>query len=94
MIAFLVFAEAVALVPPAMIEKDGMTPAPGLRHEICYALATAPAAPADLARCLNLDRAPATAFTAYVCSFLLHTDQLEDFDFTTYSACLRDLLAR
>ena len=94
MMPFLVFAQAGALAWPAIVEKGGMTPALGLRHEICYALATAPAAPADLARCLNFDRAPATTFTAYVCSFLAQTDQLEDFDFLTYSVCLRELLAK
>ena len=65
-----------------------------LRYEICYALAVAPSYPADVARCFGFARAQDPRFTEHVCGFLRDTDQLNDFGFTTYAVCMRDLLAR
>lgn len=94
MIEFVMFAAAHVLGGPAAAGPQGGSPAVRLRHEICYALSTAPAYPGDFAECLRLDRAQDAAFTAHVCDFLRDTDQLADFDFAKYFDCVRDLLAR
>jgi len=65
-----------------------------LRHEICFALATAPLYAADLPQCLSFDSAQNAAFSAYACNFLRDTEQLEDFRFPTYATCVRNLLAK
>jgi hypothetical protein len=93
MLEYLLFAATVALTEPATAAREGASPIVRLRHEICYALATAPAYQAKLADCLSLDRAQDATFTAHACNFLRDTDQLEDFNFPNYSGCLRDLLA-
>ena len=94
MIDFILFAVTAAVAGTAVAGDIDISPAARLRHEICYALATAPAYPANLTDCLSFSRAPEAAFTAQVCNFLRDTDQLEDFRFANYSACVRDLLAR
>ena len=72
--------------------QEAISPAVRRRDEICYALATASAYPANLPDCLSFDRAQPSAFTAQACAFLRETDQLGDFDFASYRACVRDLL--
>ena len=87
------FAATGALSGPAETVREGTSPTVGLRYEICQALATAPAYPAKLRDCLSLDRAQDATFAAHACNFLRDTDQLEDFNFPNYPACLRDLFA-
>jgi hypothetical protein len=58
------------------------------RDEICYKLASAAAYPLDLRDCLGFARAPDAEFKTQVCNFLKDTDQLADFEFTSYAACL------
>jgi hypothetical protein len=77
---------------PVATGQEGISPAVRRRDEICYALATASAQPANLADCLGSDRAQDAAFTAQACNFLRDTDQLGEFDFGSYRACVRDLL--
>jgi hypothetical protein len=91
MIGVFVFALAAAGAEP-LASPQLSSPAARLRHEICYELVMAPAYPAKLAECLSFDGAQDATFTTYACNFLRDTDQLEDFKFSTYSACLRHLL--
>lgn len=63
------------------------------RHEICYNLATAAAYPLDLRDCLAFAQSPDADFKTEVCNFLKDTAQLMDFEFTSYTACMRHGLA-
>jgi hypothetical protein len=58
------------------------------RDQICYRLATAETYPFDLRNCLAFAHSPNAAFKMQVCNFLKETDQLADFEFTSYAACM------
>jgi hypothetical protein len=58
------------------------------RQEICYKLATGTAYPLDLRDCLEFAHSSDAAFKTQVCNFLKDTEQLVEFEFTSYAACL------
>ena len=91
-----VAALAVSAQPPTPT-AIGQTSGPAAiraRHEICYALAAGASDPAlDLAGCLNFDNAPEAAFRTQVCSFLRESEQLQDYNFASYSDCVRQPLS-
>ncbi|MFL6776510.1 MAG: hypothetical protein ACJ8FN_08960 [Sphingomicrobium sp.] len=64
------------------------------RQEVCYVLATGAVYPLKLRDCLAFARAPDAEFKTQVCNFLKDTDQLVDFEFTSYAACLRNVDVR
>jgi hypothetical protein len=94
MLEVIVFALAGAGIASPATRQELISPDVQLRHQICYELVMAPAYPAKLAECLSFDGAQDARFTAYACDFLRNTDQLADFDFSTYSACTRHLLEK
>lgn len=86
-VAFLAAAQPLA---PPVTGQQANSNATRARHEVCSMLATAGAYPAlNLADCLSFDNAPDAVFKTQVCDFLREADQLRDFDFSSYSDCLR-----
>ena len=94
MLEVLLLAAGASISAPPGVGQEHLSIDVQLRHEICFALATAPLYPADLPQCLSFDSAHNAAFSAYACNFLRDTEQLEDFRFPTYATCLRNLLAK
>jgi hypothetical protein len=72
---------------PARVQQSSAEQAMA-RDEICYMLATGAAYPLKLRDCLMFARLPDPAFKTQVCNFLKQTEQLTDFEFTSYAACL------
>jgi hypothetical protein len=92
---FTVFAAAALLtggepvtIAQSATDQQSRLQATRARREVCYALATG-AADLDLADCLSFADAPEPLFRAEVCNFLRETRQLEDFNFTSHSDCVR-----
>ena len=77
--------DASAAVPRTSAEQEIA------RREICYELATAAAYPLGFRDCLGFAHSPAAAFKTEICNFLKGTDQLVDFEFASYAACLRQI---
>jgi hypothetical protein len=95
LVILIAFAAAAALVgaePETVVqaatEQSGRAKATRAQREACYLLATG-AADLDLADCLSFAEAPGPQFRAEVCNFLRETGQLEDFNLTSYSQCVR-----
>jgi hypothetical protein len=64
------------------------------RQEICYVLATGTVYPLKVRDCLAFARSPDAEFKTQVCKFLKDTEQLVDFEFASYAACLRNVDVR
>jgi hypothetical protein len=64
------------------------------RQEICYVLATGTVYPLKLRDCLAFARSLDAEFKTQVCNFLKDTEQLVDFEFASYAACLRSVDVR
>jgi|1186.fasta_scaffold94219_3 hypothetical protein len=78
---------------PAPVQQSSADQAMA-RHEICYMLATGVAYPLELRDCLTFAQSPDPGFKTQVCKFLKQTEQLADFEFPSYAACLGELDVR
>ena len=45
----------------------------------------------NLGECMSFNSVSDPGFRTKLCDYLLETDQLEDFDFTSYSDCVRNI---
>ncbi len=79
------------MATPQVANAQGKSDAAKAQRDACYALIAGGDYPGlNLGECLSFDNAAWPGFKAHVCDFFRETGLLDDYEFDSYSDCIRN----